>query len=82
MDDLEWMHTLLLNPVQARLAFILEHYHVAREKDQALDARHPLRQTFVTLGGALVASEPIQHRQPQLRVRWSLGKATGPACRG
>jgi hypothetical protein len=69
MDDLERMHALLLNPIQARLAFILEHYHVAREKDQALEARHPLWQTFVTLGEALVASEPIQQRQPQLRVR-------------
>jgi hypothetical protein len=74
MDDLERMHALLLNPIQARLSFILEQYHVAREKDQTLEARHPLWQTFVTLGEALVASEPIQRRQPQLRVRWSLGK--------
>lgn len=74
MDDLDRMHALLLNPIQARLKFILEQYHEAREKDQVLDTQHRMWQTFATLGEALLASEPIQRRQPHLRVRWSLGK--------
>lgn len=74
MADSQYTRLLLNNPIHGSLQFILEHYHEARERDQRLDTTHSLWQTFRTLDQALRGSAPVQRRQPNLTMNWSLGK--------
>jgi MrcB-like, N-terminal domain len=74
MNDLSSINFVLTNPVHSAFRLILEQYLAARAQEQRFGAAHPLWGYFRTVTRFLSSTSPVQRRQPNLDVAWSLGQ--------
>src|SRR6516225_5234556 len=74
MNDLSSLNFVLTNPVHSTFRLILDQYLAARAQEQRFGAAHPLWGYFRTVTRFLSSTSPVQRRQPNLDVAWSLGQ--------